>query len=78
MKKEAFHIRSDQIRLNAEKTRDLHQQKTDRSSPFFSQTKVTSCSRVLIRGGQAVCVGFGGSRAARSSTVLTERQSYAS
>ena len=32
--------------------------KTEKSAPFFKNTKVLSCSKVVVKNGEAVAVGF--------------------
>lgn len=41
---------------------DLHMQKTANSAAEFKNARVTSCSGVLMRGGQAVAVAFADQR----------------
>ena len=45
---------------NLAKQQELHKKKQDASNQQFKDTKVTSCSSVLIKNGQAVCVAFKG------------------
>ncbi len=48
----------EKIKENEEKLKAIHESKLVQSNALFSNTKVTSCSSVLIKNGQAVCVGF--------------------
>ena len=61
--------------------RKLHEDKVERSSPEFKDARVTSCSSVFMRNGQAVAMAFKtakkldfGTNNAKSS----ERQSFSS
>lgn len=40
------------------KDETLRQTKMDQSAPFFKNTKVLSCSKVIVKNGQAVAVAF--------------------
>ena len=46
----------DQKRLDFETS--VHQDKVDNSAAMFKNTKVTSCSKILQKNGQAVCLAF--------------------
>ena len=37
---------------------EIHKQKIDSSADLFKNTRVTSCSKVLQKNGQAVCMAF--------------------
>lgn len=43
---------------NDEKQRIYHHNKIEKSSPIFANTKVTSCSSVLMTNGLTVCIPF--------------------
>jgi len=43
---------------NEEKNRVALHNKIEKSSPLFKNTKVTSCSSVLMTNGASVCVPF--------------------
>lgn len=36
----------------------LRKTKMDQSAPFFKNTKVLSCSKVIVKNGQAIAIGF--------------------
>eukprot|EP00826_Nyctotherus_ovalis_P053147 TRINITY_DN685_c0_g1_i5.p1 TRINITY_DN685_c0_g1~~TRINITY_DN685_c0_g1_i5.p1 ORF type:complete len:176 (-),score=30.57 TRINITY_DN685_c0_g1_i5:26-553(-) len=44
--------------LQKSKEETLRRTKMDKSAPFFKNTKVLSCSRVVVKNGQAVAVAF--------------------
>jgi len=56
--KEARLQRMQIILENEEKTRVALHNKIEKSSPVFANTKVTSCSSVLMTNGASVCVPF--------------------
>ncbi len=56
--KEARMQRMQTILENEEKTRVALHNKIEKSSPVFANTKVTSCSSVLMTNGASVCVPF--------------------
>ena len=65
---EAKPHRMQKILENDEKTRVNHHSKLEKSSTIFSNTKVTSCSGVLMSGGLSVAMPFKG----RGSTQHVE------
>ena len=50
--------RSEKVVENILKTKELHQAKMMRSAQQFRDARVTSCSGVLLRKGNAICVAF--------------------
>jgi hypothetical protein len=50
--------RSEKVVENILKTKELHQAKMMRSAQQFRDARVTSCSGVLLRNGNAICVAF--------------------
>ena len=56
MKKEFEKVQKDQSRL--EKETAIHHDKIANSTAMFQNTKVTSCSKILQKNGQAVCLAF--------------------
>ena len=52
------HKLSENVVENLQKTKELHQAKMMRSAQQFRDARVTSCSGVLLRNGNAVCVAF--------------------
>ena len=56
--KEARMQRMQIILENEEKNRVALHNKIEKSSPVFGNTKVTSCSSVLMTNGASVCVPF--------------------
>ena len=38
--------------------KQLHEEKLNNSCLEFKETRVTSCSRVLMKNGNAVCIAF--------------------
>jgi hypothetical protein len=52
------HKRMQTILENDEKQRIYHHNKIEKSSPIFANTKVTSCSSVLMSNGLTVCIPF--------------------
>lgn len=55
---EAKNQRLQQILENDEKMRVYHHNKLEKSSPVFANTKVTSCSSVLMSNGLSVAIPF--------------------
>ncbi len=45
-----------EARLKVEET--LRQTKLEKSAPFFRNTRVLTCSKVVVKGGEAVAVAF--------------------
>ena len=41
-----------------QKEEEVHKQKIDSSADLFKNTRITSCSKVLQKNGQAVCMAF--------------------
>lgn len=58
--KQAQEHRQVKAQENMQKTRELHAMKTQNSNAQFANTRVTSCSAVFIKNGQAVCKAFSG------------------
>ena len=56
--REARRQRMQAILENEEKMRVLLHDKIEKSSPTFANTKITSCSSVLMTNGASVCVPF--------------------
>lgn len=56
--KEARFQRMQIILENEEKTRVALHNKIEKSSPVFKNTKIASCSSVLMTNGASVCVPF--------------------
>ena len=56
--KEARMQRMQIILENEEKTRVALHSKIEKSSPAFANTKIASCSSVLMSNGASVCVPF--------------------
>ena len=50
--------RDDKICQNIEKTRAIHNEKLNKSNANFKNTRVTSCSGVLMKNGKAVAMCF--------------------
>jgi hypothetical protein len=55
---------------NDEKMRVYHHNKLEKSSPIFANTKVTSCSSVLMSNGLSVAIPF---RSTSNAKTLTSR-----
>lgn len=55
---EANYQRMQRILENDEKLRVYHHNKIEKSSPVFANTKVTSCSSVLMSNGLSVAIPF--------------------
>jgi hypothetical protein len=53
-------------------------EKIDKSSPDFKDTRVTSCSSVFMKNGQAVCVAFKTSKKSDAGVPVksSERASF--
>ena len=54
--KEMAKQEKDQARLNKDTV--IHDDKITNSAAMFKNTKVTSCSKILQKNGQAVCLAF--------------------
>jgi hypothetical protein len=67
---EAYTQRMARILENDEKMRVHHHNKIERSSPAFANTKVTSCSSVLMSNGLSVAMPF---RAGSNTRIQTRR-----
>lgn len=50
--------REDVIVKNIDRTRALHNEKLNKSNANFKNTRVTSCSGVLMKNGKAVAMSF--------------------
>jgi len=50
--------RDDKIHMNIERNRALHNEKLNKSNANFKNTRVTSCSGVLMKNGKAVAMCF--------------------
>merc|ERR1712151_144381 len=50
--------RDDKICQNIERTRAIHNEKLNKSNANFKNTRVTSCSGVLMKNGKAVAMCF--------------------
>ena len=65
--------------MNQEIARAVHREKLDRSSPDFKDTRVTSCSSVFMKNGQAVAMAFETGRKKQVEQIRSsERSSFAS
>lgn len=69
-KLEAYTQRMDRILQNDEKMRVYHHNKLEKSSPIFANTKVTSCSSVLMSNGLSVAMAF---RAGSNTRIQAKR-----
>ena len=54
--KENDRAQKEVARKEAEKT--LHDDKVNKSAAMFKNTKITSCSQILQKNGQNVCLAF--------------------
>jgi len=71
--------RAEKVRRTNEMLSTLHGEKSMKSDPFFKNCKVTTCSQVLIKNGQAVAVAFKSQsprQTDRSSSKSLERDSF--
>jgi len=50
--------RESKIFDNLENAKKTHAEKLDKSNMHFKNTRVTSCSGVLMKSGKAICVAF--------------------
>ena len=50
--------RNQRIKENEDKMNSILLSKSQMSNPFFKDAKVTSCSQILVKNGQAVAVAF--------------------
>ena len=50
--------RISKIKENEDKMTTIHFEKSQRSNAFFKDAKITSCSQILVKNGQAVAVAF--------------------
>ena len=50
--------RMSRIKDNEDRMTTIHLEKSQRSNVFFKDAKITSCSQVLVKNGQAVAVAF--------------------
>ena len=51
-------MRDENIMKNIEKAQALHTEKLNKSNVNFKNTRVTSCSGVLMKNGKAVAMTF--------------------
>ena len=58
---------------NDERDRLVLASKIEKSSPIFANTKVTSCSSVLMANGMSVCIPFRNSSHARTQNRRNEK-----
>jgi hypothetical protein len=66
----AYTQRMERILQNDEKMRVYHHNKLEKSSPVFANTKVTSCSSVLMSNGLSVAMPF---RAGSNNRIHAKR-----
>ena len=51
-------VRDQKVLENIEKAKELHNEKLNKSNANFKNTRVTSCSGVLMKNGKAVAMTF--------------------
>eukprot|EP00347_Sterkiella_histriomuscorum_P010163 403377364 len=61
-KDNASALRYQKIQANQEQTSTLGMNKSQMSDPFFKDAKVVTCSKVLVKNGQAVAIAFQGTK----------------
>ena len=61
--------RAQKIRDNQENITTIHREKAQNSSPFYKDAKITTCSSVLMKNGQAVAVAFKMSPRAKDNSL---------
>lgn len=55
-------LRQSKIKQHGEQMSVLGMNKSQNSDPFFKDAKVVTCSRVLVKNGQAVAIAFQGTK----------------
>jgi len=66
-------LRMQRILETDEKMRVIHHNKIEKSSPIFANTKVTSCSNVLMSNGLSVAMPFRSTSNNRTVNSRTEK-----
>ena len=51
-------VRDQKVLENIERAKELHNEKLNKSNANFKNTRVTSCSGVLMKNGKAVAMTF--------------------
>ena len=51
-------LRQENAQARTDHTAYIHDQKVSSSAVMYKNTKITSCSSILQKNGQAVCIAF--------------------